>query len=134
MTCDSRVQPLLRNIVEQAKGDATILAVMLFGSTARGEQHPDSDVDICLVLEPGTYAPEVLMDTRLGYLAAFPADIQIFQQLPIYIRQRVLKEGKVLWCRDEDALYDLAWRTVQAFDDFKPLYDRYLDEVARDRP
>ena len=67
-------------------------------------------------------------------LAAFAADIQIFQQLPIYLRQRVLKEGKVLCCKDQDALYNIALRTVQAFADFKPLYDRYLDEVARDRP
>lgn len=128
------MQPLLQEVIEQASGDARMLAVMLFGSTARGEQHPASDVDICLVLEPGTYAPEALMDIRLQYLADFPADIQIFQQLPIYIRQRILKEGKVLVCRDEDVLYDIAWRTVQAFADFKPLYDCYLDEVARDRP
>ena len=50
------------------------------------------------------------------------------------MRQRVLKDGEVLFCRDLDALYDVALRTVQAFADFKPLYDRYLDEVARDRP
>lgn len=132
--CDGVMQLLLRDVVEQADGDARVLAVMLFGSTARRERRPASDIDICLVLEPGTYTPEALMDIRLQYLAAFPADIQVFQQLPVYIRQRILKEGEVLFCRDEDALYDIAWRTVQAFADFKPLYDRYLDEVARDRP
>ncbi len=128
------MQPLLQEIVEQADGDTMVLAVILFGSTARGELHDASDVDICLILEPGAYSPEALMDIRLRYLAAFSADIQIFQQLPIYIRQRVLKDGEVLFCRDEDALYDIALRTVQAFADFKPLYHRYLDEVARDRP
>ena len=74
------------------------------------------------------------MDIRLQYLAAFAADIQIFQQRPIYLRQRVLKDGEVWFCRDQDSLYDMALGTVQAFADFKPLYDRYLDEVARDRP
>ncbi len=128
------MQPLLKDIVKQAEGDAMVLAVILFGSTARRERHRASDVDICLVLEPGTYALEVLMDIRLQYLAAFQADIQIFQQLPVYIRQRILKEGEVLFCRDQDALYDVALRTVRAFADFKPLYHQYLDEVARDRP
>jgi uncharacterized protein len=132
--CDEVMQPLLQDIVEQADGDATVLAVILFGSTARRERHPASDVDICLVLEPDRYSPEALMDMRLRYLTAFPVDIQIFQQLPIYIRQRILKEGEVLFCRDQDVLYDLALRTVKAFADFKPLYHRYLDEVARDRP
>ena len=128
------MQDLLQDMVKQANGDSRVLAVVLFGSTARGERRDTSDVDVCLVLKPGTYSPEALMDIRLQYLAAFAADIQIFQQLPIYLRQRVLKDGKVLFCRDQDALYDIALRTVQAFADFKPLYDRYLDEVARDRP
>jgi hypothetical protein len=127
-------QGLLQNIVKQANGDSRVLAVLLFGSTARGERRDTSDVDVCLVLQPSRYAPEVLMEIRLQYLAAFAADIQIFQQLPIYLRQRVLKEGEVLYCKNEDVLYDIALRTVQAFADFKPLYDRYLDEVARDRP
>ncbi len=128
------MESLLRDLVEQADRDTGVLAVILYGSTARGERHHASDVDICLVLEPGTYSPEALMDIRLQYLAAFPADIQIFQQLPIYIRQRVLKDGEVLFCRNQDTLYDIALRTVQAFTDFKPLYQRYLDEVARNRP
>ena len=35
--CDEVMQPLLQDIVEQADGDATVLAVILFGSTARRE-------------------------------------------------------------------------------------------------
>jgi predicted nucleotidyltransferase len=128
------METLLQDIGKQADVDSRVLAVILFGSATRGERRDTSDVDVCLVLKPGTYSPETLMDIRLHYLTAFAADIQIFQQLPIYLRQRVLKEGKVLCCKDEDALYDIALRTVQAFAAFKPLYDRYLDEVARDRP
>jgi len=37
----------------------------------------------------------------------------------------------VLFVRDEDALYDLAFRTIQAFEDFRPYYRTYLAEVAR---
>jgi len=43
----------------------------------------------------------------------------------------VLKEGRVLFVRDEDRLYDTAFRTVQAFEDFRPGYQAYLNEVAR---
>ena len=126
------MQALLQEMVQQAESDSRVLAVILFGSTARGERHKTSDVDICLVLVPDTYSPGALMDIRLQYLTAFSADIQIFQQLPIYLRQRVLKDGQVLCCRDEETLYNMALRTVQAFADFKPFYDRYLEEVARD--
>ena len=128
------MQALPQEIVKWAEGDSRVLAVILFGSTARGERRETSDVDICLVLVPDTYSPEMLMDIRLQYLTAFSADIQIFQQLPIYFRQRILKDGQVLGCRDEEALYDMALRTVQAFADFQPFYKRYLGEVAGDRP
>jgi len=39
------------------------------------------------------------------------------------VRRRALKEGRVLFCRDEDTLYDLALGTAKAFEDFRPLYN-----------
>jgi hypothetical protein len=57
-------------------------------------------------------------------------DVRIFQQLPLYIRVRVLKEGRILFVRDENQLYELAFRTAQAFEDFKHIYYGYLKEVA----
>jgi predicted nucleotidyltransferase len=128
------MQQLLEEVVQRAYGDQDVLAVLLFGSAARGEHHDDSDLDICLVLQPGTYQQSVPTDKRLEYLAVFPADVQVFQALPLYIRQRVLKEGRVLFCRDQDALYALAFRTVQAFTDFQPLYRLYLEEMTRAGP
>jgi predicted nucleotidyltransferase len=128
------MQQLLEEVMQRACGDQDVLAVLLFGSAARGEHHDDSDLDICLVLQPGTYQQSAPTNKRLEYLAAFPADVQVFQELPLYIRQRVLKEGRVLFCRDQDALYTLAFRTVQAFTDFQPLYRLYLEEVTRAGP
>ena len=121
-------------LLEMAHQDDDVLAVLLFGSVARGEQTPLSDIDICLVLIPQnkSYRNIDLSYKRLEYLKQFDMDIQIFQQLPIYIRRRVLKEGKVLFVRDEDTLYDLAIRTAKAFEDFKHIYYAYLEEVAND--
>ena len=119
----------LDGIIRRAQGDAGVLAVVLFGIAARGEQSGQSDIDVCLVLPDARYSADFLSQTKLSYLKAFDADIQIFQQLPIYIRQRVLKEGKVLFCRDEDKLYELAFKTVREFNDFEPFYRAYLREV-----
>lgn len=121
----------LERCLRQAREDQDILAVILFGSVARGEQTPTSDVDVCLVLQSGEYGPLTLSRKKLAYLKEGNLDIHIFQQLPVYIRTRVLKEGKVLFERDTDALYALAFRTAQAFEDFKPIYSAYLAEVAR---
>lgn len=124
--------PELEKLLAMARQDDEVLAVLLFGSAARGEQARHSDLDVCLVLVPPARPLEraALSAKRLAYLKDFPFDIHIFQQLPIYIRRRVLKEGRVLFARDEDLLYEVAFRTAQAFEDFKHTYYDYLDQVA----
>ncbi|MBI2917306.1 MAG: nucleotidyltransferase domain-containing protein [Chloroflexi bacterium] len=124
-------EPVIQRLLHQARDDPQVLAVMLFGSRARGEQRPDSDVDVCLVLQPGPYERPFLTEKRLDYLAHHPVDVQVFQDLPLYVRRRVLKDGRLLFCRDEDTLYETALRTARAFEDFRPLYQAYLAEVAR---
>jgi predicted nucleotidyltransferase len=124
----------IERLLSTAQDDHDVLAVILFGSAARGDQTPASDVDVCLVLQPRTYHPLALSRKKLAYLKQGDLDVHIFQQLPLYIRRRVLKEGKVLFERDTDALYKLAFRTAQAFEDFKSIYNTYLAEVARAGP
>ncbi len=96
----------INQLVAKAAEDPSVLAVLMFGSVARNEQGPASDVDICLVLQPGT--SEEMSQKRLEYLALFDLDIHVFQQFPLYVRRRVLKEGTVLLSKDDDALYQLA--------------------------
>jgi hypothetical protein len=121
-------------LLAKAQQDARILAVFLFGSAARGEQTERSDIDLCLVLQPARYASLELSRIKLEYLGEVDLDVQVFQQLPLYVRHRVLREGRVVFSRDDDVLYDLAFRTARAFERFKPIYQTYLDEVARARP
>jgi predicted nucleotidyltransferase len=121
-------------ILTKARKDRDVVAVFLFGSRARGESVPGSDTDVCLLLRPGKYDPMVLQQKRLSYLGESSADVHIFSQLPLYIRHRVLKEGKILLCQDEDLLYELAFRTAQAFEDFRHLYYGYLEDLAHVGP
>lgn len=124
-------EPILTRLVARAEQDPDVLAVILFGSRARGEASAGSDVDVCLVLAPGASREHAATEARLEYLAEFDLDVSVFQQLPLQLRSRVLKEGKVLFVRDEDTLYALALRTVRAYEDFRHIQRRYLDEVAR---
>ena len=124
------MSPLLEELLQHAQTDPDILAVLLFGSVARGEHISTSDVDVCLVLQARQYSPLALSRKKLAYRQG-TLDVHVFQQLPLYIRRRVFKDGQVLWVKDTDALYALACRTAQAFEDFKPLYVMYLAEVAR---
>jgi uncharacterized protein len=117
-------------ILDHAKQDTEVLAVILFGSLARGEAKAESDVDICLVLAEGIYAPVDLSRKKLRYLQFEGLDVHVYQQLPLYVRRRVLRDGRVLFVRNEDHLYEIAFRTAQAFEDYKHRYYDYLEKVA----
>jgi hypothetical protein len=126
------MNPLVTRLVGKVKEDEAVLAVLLFGSQARGEGTPRSDIDLCLVLPPGTATKADQTAVRMSYLedATGRLRIHVFQQLPLYVRRRVLNEGVVLLCKDWDVLYGIAHRTAQAFEDFRPIYKSYLDRVA----
>jgi len=128
---ETKVKQQVELLLKEARQDNDVLAVMLFGSVARGESSDHSDIDICLVLYPKRWQLEELARKRWEYLC-FDLDIKIFQQLPLYVRRRVLKEGIVLLVKNEDQLYELAFRTAKEFEDFKHIYRDYLEAIACD--
>lgn len=118
----------IQALAAKAKKDKEVLAVSIFGSFARKEKH--RDIDVCIFLRKKTSSLK-MSKKRLAYLknAKEKFDIQIFQQLPLYIRHRVLKEGKIIFCANENELYDLALLTAKEYEDFKPVYKGYLEAV-----
>jgi len=118
-----------RKLRKRLEDDKDVLAVILFGSAARGKEF--SDIDLCIVLNKQK-SNLSMSEKRLKYLsiAGDRFDIQIFQQLPIYLRSKILGEGKVIFCRNEKRLYELAFSNMKEFEDFKKLYRAYLEAVA----
>lgn len=123
----------LRRLLEKASEDPDVLAVLQHGSSL-GEG-PARDLDIAIVLQPEV--GEEPWEASLRYHALSTGgrheglDVSIFQELPLYIRRRVLEHHEVLFVRDEDPLYDVATHTVKAWADFEPIYRGYLEAVAR---
>lgn len=128
-----KVSKAFKKIKLKAKADEEVLAILSFGSYARGERY--SDIDVCLILRPGNYDELHLSEKRLDYLTVLGEgfDVQIFQQLPLYIGMRVLKEGSIEFCKDESALYEFAFQTIKDFELFEPIYREYLEAVASAR-
>ena len=120
----------LKRFVETAEQDSAVLAVILYGSRARGEEQDASDTDLCLVLQPDPRDALQLSEKKHQYLSRFDLDVQVFQQLPLYMRHRVLRDGLVLFVRDEELLYETAFRAAQQYEDFRHLHEAYLKEVA----
>ncbi len=121
---------IVGEVVKAARNDPDVLALVLFGSAARRENSVASDIDLCLILTLGVHSPLALSRKKLEYAVRFSSHVSIFQQLPLYVRQRVLRDGKVLYCRDNDMLYEVAFVTIREFGDFEHIYLDYLKEVA----
>ena len=117
----------IEKTIEMAKKDSEVLAVALFGSHLKGKGR---DIDICIFLRKKLTNLE-MSKKRLSFLSALSDnfDVNIFQQLPLYIRKRILKEGKILFCKDEDVLYDLAFSTIKEFEFYEKLYNMYLKGI-----
>ncbi len=123
------MEKFIEATIRKAKKDKTILAVAIFGSYARKE--PYNDIDICLFLQPKDYPDLALSKKKINYASENKKyDVQVFQQLPLYIKKRILKDAKVLYCKNEDSLYDLYFKTLRDYSHFKYIYEDYLEMVA----
>ncbi len=58
-----------------------------------------------------------------------PLDIQEFSLLPLFIRTRVMKEGKFLMNKDFDQVCQLYLQTIQDYNLFEPHFKTFLDAV-----
>jgi hypothetical protein len=122
----------LERIIEKAKKDEDVLAVMLFGSYTKQSFRPSSDIDVCLILKPKEFSNLFMSRKKLEYLTFVPNkyDIQIFQQLPVFIKARILREGKLLLNKNYDALFRVVRDAIKEFDLFKKHYLYCIKSVA----
>ncbi len=97
----------------------------LFGSTARGDTGPLSDVDVALLLRTGV-SREAAFDLRLRMMTAlgraFDADeidVIVLNDAPLLLQHRVLRDGKVLFCRDGARRVRYEARAISEYLDFQ---------------
>ena len=81
-----------------------ILALLIFGSRVKKEEHEKSDYDICIVKpESREIIREVFRKidvSRKNY------DVHLFEELPLYIKMEIIKNHKVVFSKDIYGLYE----------------------------
>jgi predicted nucleotidyltransferase len=85
------------NLLSNHKTDLAqmgVLSMALFGSAARGEAHPDSDVDLLVELAPPlTFERYTKVNFYLEDLLGCPVDLVLPDTLKSRIRSSVLSEA-----------------------------------------
>jgi predicted nucleotidyltransferase len=101
--------------------DPGVLAAWLFGSTARGTSGPLSDVDVAVL--PVGDDPDLRLRLAAAVAAAVAprrADVVFLDEAPVALAYRVLRGGRVLSSRDDDARVEFWVRTVDRWLDMAP--------------
>ena len=88
-------------------GRDDILAILLYGSAAAGDETPRSDMDICIVLPSRKYMKDILNEIyRKLDVFTKKYDVRFFEELPLYIQINIMKSNKIIYSRDIYGLYE----------------------------
>lgn len=106
--------------LKQTLKDSDAYAAVVFGSFARDEDNYN-DIDVAVFTDEGI--DEIVAEAQGIF------DISRFSDLPMNIKHRVLDEGDLIYCIDKDRYYDETISFAKAYEDFKPIYEEYLEGV-----
>ena len=105
---------------------AEILEAYLFGSHARGQAQPHSDVDVAVYIDDARaddtgygYRANLTTDLMAG-LAFNDVDVVVLNRAPPLLYHRVLRDGVRLLARDLRATTTREGRAVSRYCDFVP--------------
>ena len=98
--------------------------IILYGSSAQGKRDKLSDIDLAVGYEGNK---KKRFDFRIELSGELPSefDIQIFQDLPLYLQREVL-QGKVLFSRNLKELNETALNTIRDYEFFEPSFLDYI--------
>jgi len=129
------LEPVIKQVQAVLNEFPQVAGAYLFGS-AMELCRPDSDIDLGLILEP-----EVKPDTQEGDVLAsevafslkpvngHPFDVVLLDPgKPLFVF-RVIKEGKLVYCRNRDRVTDLIEYVSRRYADLYPRYRRALEEI-----
>lgn len=101
---------LLGEVVRRIREAGDPLQILLFGSHARGENRPNSDLDLLIVEDAGRSRREAAVAYRLALLGSFPSkdivvrtpqEMDARSTAPGSLEQQALIEGRVLFERGD---------------------------------
>jgi predicted nucleotidyltransferase len=109
-TTGTAQQEKLDEIVARIVAAVDPLRIILFGSAARGDARPDSDVDVLVVMPEGTprrdtaallYPRMAGLRTPVDILVAWPSDLDRYRATKGLVYRNVVREGRSVYVRPD---------------------------------
>jgi predicted nucleotidyltransferase len=102
---------------------------VLFGSAARGEERPDSDVDVGVLRLDSSSEHRAFVEAALGRAVGRTVDVVYLDEAPPLLRFEIARDGVPLLERSPHAWADFRVRAMRDWWDWAP-YARRLNEAA----
>ena len=106
--------PRIESITDILKKYPIIFAY-LFGSRAKGESNRLSDIDLAALIDRKTSRSErfdirLRLINDLSAIAGTKVDLIVMNDIPVQLAYEVIKHGKVILCKDRNAMIDSEYR------------------------
>ncbi len=111
---------MIEKLVKELKKIKEVEAIILFGSHAKKQAKPLSDIDIAVIVKK----PSKKLETEIGSLYSKDIDIVLFHRLPLYIQFEVLKFGKPLFIRNEKFFEKIKFKVLKEYLEMSSSYER----------
>jgi uncharacterized protein len=111
--------PNLERLKSTLEADPTVLFALIFGSFARGEERPDSDLDVAVYFSSSPEGLEVLeWLNRLSNAAEREVDLVVLNRASPLLRHQVMLHRIRLLVRDEAAYVRFRERTIRDYQEY----------------
>lgn len=121
----------LDTLADVLERDARIVFAYLFGSAARRQLTPLSDVDVAVYLDDPAQAANTRLDILgrvIGHLRTDRVDVVVLNMAPTALAGRILLEREVLLDRRPAVRHRFESLTLREFHDFRRLEHAILEE------
>ena len=125
--------PALDLIVAALRSGPPVRLAILFGSTARGTQRIDSDIDIGIVPKDPELPlnEELTLQTELSRVSGRQVDLVRLDRASTLLRWQVVRYGRALVEAEPFAAARFTADTVAEYLDFAPAFERAAENFRR---
>lgn len=123
----TRAADVAREVARASAHESRIVAAYVFGSVARGTATSLSDIDVALLVTPGSAPADVcgrVADELSRQFGTDRVDVVSLNHVPAPLAYRVIREGRLVVCRDSARVERFVADTVLQYLDFQPVRDR----------
>jgi predicted nucleotidyltransferase len=124
-------------MLDAVSEDRDVIALYVFSGLARGQLKPLSDLDVAVIVSSMLTNTErfekhlQLLSSLNQLFGTDEIDLVLLNDAPLRFAHSILRDGKLLFCRDFKVLVDFAENFRRSYLDFRYYRDRFDEEFLK---